>query len=58
MTDAQETDHSEESGLINIYEPKELRDWAIYFSVSREKITEAVISVGPMVEDVKLYLKK
>jgi hypothetical protein len=43
---------------INVHEPYELRDWAIYFSVSRMKIAEAVMAVGPMVEDVKRYLGK
>lgn len=58
MTATEETGQSEEMGWINIHDPSELRDWAIYFSVSREKIEEAVIAVGPMVEDVKRYLKK
>jgi hypothetical protein len=58
MTNAEETGQSGEMGWINIHEPSELRDWAIYFSVSREKIEEAVLAVGPMVEDVKRYLKK
>ena len=43
---------------INIHEPYELRDWAIYFSVSRMKIAEAVMAVGTRVEDVKRFLGK
>ncbi|WP_243303672.1 DUF3606 domain-containing protein [Geothrix oryzisoli] len=43
---------------INIHEPYELRDWAIYFSVSREKLKETVMAVGPMFEDVKRQLGK
>lgn len=58
MTDTEATGQSGEPGLINVHEPNELRDWAIYFSVSREKLEEAVLAVGPMVEDVKRYLKK
>lgn len=58
MTSTEMTGQSGEMGWINIHEPSELRDWVIYFSVSREKIEEAVIAVGPMVEDVKRYLKK
>lgn len=49
---------SEKQEWINVHEPYELRDWAIYFSVSRMKIAEAVMAVGPMVEDVKRYLGK
>lgn len=44
--------------LINIHEPHELWDWAIYFSVPREKVREAVALVGPKVEDVKRHLGK
>ncbi len=44
--------------LINIDQPYELRDWAIYFSVSIAKIKAAVQAVGPAVEDVKRHLGK
>lgn len=43
---------------INVNQPYDLRDWAIYFSVSQEKIKAAVLIVGPDVEDVKRYLGK
>lgn len=58
MFDNQKISQPKDLGWINIHEPDELRDWAIYFSVSREKIKEAVLSVGPMVEDVKRFLGK
>lgn len=44
--------------MINVHQPYELRDWAIYFSVSPDKIKAAVLIVGPAVEDVKRYLGK
>lgn len=43
---------------IRVDDPYDLLDWAIYFSVSRERIREAVAAVGPVVEDVKRYLGK
>jgi hypothetical protein len=58
MPNDQETKPSQEQGWINIHEPYDLRDWAIYFSVSKEKLKESVLTVGPMVEDVKKYLGK
>lgn len=58
MTNTEATDQPEDQGLINIHEPDDLRDWAIYFSVSREKIKEAILAVGPVVEDVKHFLGK
>lgn len=53
-----ETCGSKPQEWINIHEPYELRDWAIYFSVSRMKIAEAVMAVGTKVEDVKRFLGK
>lgn len=44
--------------MININQIYDLRDWAIYFSVSKEKLKEAVEAVGPKVEDVRQYLGK
>lgn len=58
MPDNLKVRQPEEQEWINIHEPYELRDWAIYFSVSREKIRESVMAVGPLVEDVKRYLGK
>jgi hypothetical protein len=49
---------AEASETVNVDEPYELRDWAIYFSVSRERVREAVLAVGPGLEDVKQYLGK
>ena len=43
---------------INVHQPYELRDWAIYFSVSIDKLKAAVEAVGPAVEDVKRHLGK
>jgi len=43
---------------INIHEPCALRVWANHFNVSEEKIKEVVWNVGPMVKDVKQYLRK
>lgn len=48
----------EDQEMINIDEIHDLRDWAIYFSVSKEKLKEAVGAVGPRVEDVKRHLGK
>ncbi len=48
----------EDREMINIDEIHDLRDWAIYFSVSKEKLKEAVGAVGPRVEDVKRHLGK
>ena len=58
MAENQKTNQPEDQGWINIHEPYDLRDWAIYFSVSREKIMETVMATGPMVVDVKRYLGK
>ncbi|HJW71740.1 MAG TPA: DUF3606 domain-containing protein [Geothrix sp.] len=58
MPNEQETKQSQEQGWINIHDLHDLRDWAIYFSVSKEKIKESVLTVGPMVEDVKKHLGK
>ncbi|HEX9010047.1 MAG TPA: DUF3606 domain-containing protein [Holophagaceae bacterium] len=44
--------------LVHIEEIHDLLDWAIYFSVSREKLKAAVAAVGPRVEDVRRYLGK
>lgn len=56
MGDAQAVPYPEDDERINVHQPRELRDWAIYFSVSREKVTQAVGIVGPRVKDVKRYL--
>lgn len=58
MPENLETSPSENQDWINVHEPYELRDWAIYFSVSRMKIAEAVMAVGTRVEDVKRFLGK
>lgn len=44
--------------LIHVDQPYDLLDWAIYFSVSRDRLREAVATVGPAAEDVKRYLGK
>jgi len=49
---------SEDQEMIHVDEPHDLLDWAIYFSVSREKLKEAVRIVGPGVEAVKRFLGK
>jgi hypothetical protein len=49
---------SEDQEMIHVEEPHDLLDWAIYFSVSREKLKEAVRAVGPGVEDVKRFFGK
>ena len=48
----------EDREWINVDEIHDLRDWAIYFSVSKDRIREAVAVVGPKVDDVKQYLGK
>lgn len=58
MTDNLEIRQSEEREKINVHQPYDLRDWAIYFSVSQEKLKTAVGIVGPVVGDVKRYLGK
>ena len=44
--------------LVHVDQIHDLRDWAIYFSVSKEKLRAAVAAVGPRVEDVRRYLGK
>jgi hypothetical protein len=44
--------------LVHVDHIHDLRDWAIYFSVSKEKLKAAVAAVGPRVEDVRRYLGK
>lgn len=44
--------------LVHVDQIHDLRDWAIYFSVSRERLREAVLAVGPAMEDVKHFLGK
>ncbi|GLH71306.1 hypothetical protein GETHPA_28390 [Geothrix rubra] len=44
--------------LVHVDQIHDLRDWAIYFSVSKEKLKAAVAAVGPRVEDVRRYLGK
>lgn len=48
----------EEQEWIHVDEIHDLRDWAIYFSVSKERLREAVAAVGPRVGDVKRFLGK
>jgi len=48
----------EDQELIHVDELHDLRDWAIYFSVSKERLKAAVMAVGPRVDDVKRYLGK
>ncbi len=58
MPDNLQIPSSESQELIHIEDPYDLRDWAIYFSISRERLREAVLAVGPAVEDVKHFLGK
>ncbi len=44
--------------MIRVQDPYDLRDWAIYFSVSQDKLRAAIAAVGPWVKDVKAYLGK
>lgn len=43
---------------INVEENYELRDWSDKFGVTPDEIKAAVKEVGPMAEDVRLYLRK
>lgn len=58
MSDNLQIPSSESQELIRVEDPCDLRDWAIYFSVSRERLREAVLAVGPAMEDVKHFLGK
>jgi hypothetical protein len=48
----------EDREMINVHQIYDLRDWAIYFSVSKEKLMRAVEAVGPRVDDVRRFLGK
>lgn len=43
---------------INVHEDYELSYWADRFNTSGRKVRNAVAAVGPMVEDVRRYLRK
>jgi hypothetical protein len=43
---------------ININQDHEVRYWTQQLGVTSAKLREAVQTVGPMVKDVKSYLKK
>jgi hypothetical protein len=43
---------------INIHETDELQSWAERFSISPEKLKDAVAKVGPMAVNVANYLQK
>ncbi len=58
MSDNLKVSPSEDREVIHVEDPYDLRDWAIYFSISRERLKEAVLIVGPAVDDVKAYLGK
>jgi hypothetical protein len=45
-------------GRINVHEQYEVSYWTKKFSVSKEKLQEAVQKVGVMAKDVEEYLKK
>ncbi|HLA53589.1 MAG TPA: DUF3606 domain-containing protein [Flavitalea sp.] len=42
---------------INVNQPWELRDWSQKLGCTEAKLKEAVKAVGPMVKDVKVWLK-
>ena len=42
---------------INVHEPYELRDWAKDPNTTEDRIKMAVAAVGPMVKDVKEWLR-
>ena len=58
MPDHLNVPSSEDQEQIHVEDPHDLLDWAIYFSLSREKLRAAVAAVGPGVEDVKRFLGK
>jgi len=43
---------------VNVNETWELNYWSKKFGVTKEKLKEAVKTVGPYVADVKIYLGK
>lgn len=58
MPDHPNVPSTEDQEQIRVDDPHDLLDWAIYFSVSRERVREAVRAVGSGVEDVKRFLGK
>ena len=46
----------ERLGIIRVEDARDLMDWALYFSVSKARVREAVAAVGPWAEDVKRFL--
>jgi len=57
MSDEQATSRSEEPTRIEIERPAELERYSREWEVSVERIERAVKAVGPLVENVKLYLR-
>jgi hypothetical protein len=43
---------------VNVHERYELEYWSERFGVTRDRLKEAVTTVGPMVTDVERYLKR
>ncbi|HUR10104.1 MAG TPA: DUF3606 domain-containing protein [Flavitalea sp.] len=47
-----------DSARININQPHELTYWAKTLGISEQLLRNAVLATGPVVENVKAYLKK
>ena len=58
MPDDKSNRGSADRSRINIHEAYEVEYWTKHFGITREKLIEAVKSVGAMAKDVKAYLGK
>jgi hypothetical protein len=58
MVDDKNKTGKADSDRINVDEEYELRDWSKKLHVTPEQLTAAVAAVGPIVENVRRYLKK
>jgi hypothetical protein len=47
-----------DASKVNIHESWEVEYWTKHFGVTKDRLVEAVRAVGPIVEDVRRYLKK
>jgi len=58
MSDGKSKRWAQDRSRINVNEDYELSYWADRFKSSREKIRMAVSAVGPVVKDVRRYLRE
>ena len=58
MTDERATQGPQDHGRVNVHEDAEVEYWTKHFSITKEKLREAVQKVGNAVRDIELHLKK